>query len=128
MLWGGFLDCAFFVDIDVPTTGVYDVEIVAWSIGRKEQYGEDGFAKLSVVANAYVYHEGDTWYRDMRAPGFADGRAPNPDNSVRWLARKIAADERFAEAAVKFWWPAIMGSEVAEPPEDEGDADFEACC
>ena len=26
---------------------------------------------------------------------------------------------------MKFWWPAIMGSEVAEPPADEGDADFE---
>ena len=125
MLWGGFLDCAFFVDIDVPTAGTYVVEIVAWSIGRKEQYGEDGFAKLSVVANAYVYHEADTWYRDMRAPGLAGERAPNSDNSVQWLARKIAAEERFAEATVKFWWPAIMGSEVAEPPEDEGDVDFE---
>ena len=51
--------------------------------------------------------------------------ASNSDNSVQWLAKKIVADERFAEAAVKFWWPAIMGSEVAEPPEDEGDADFE---
>ena len=51
--------------------------------------------------------------------------APNPDNSVQWLARRIVADERFAEAAVKFWWPAIMGSEVTETPEDERDADFE---
>ena len=72
-----------------------------------------------------VYREGDTWYRDMRTPGFAGVQAPNPDNSVQWLAKQIVADERFAEATVKFWWPAIMGSEVAEPPEDEGDADFE---
>ena len=71
------------------------------------------------------YREGDTWYRDMRAPGFGDAIAPNSDNSVQWLARKIAADERFAEATVKFWWPAILGSEVAEPPADEADADFE---
>ena len=28
-------------------------------------------------------------------------------------------------ATVKFWWPAVMGSEIAEPPEDEEDADFE---
>ena len=61
----------------------------------------------------------------MRTPGFAGEQAPNPDNSVQWLARRIVADKRFAEATVKFWWPAIMGSEVAEPPEDEGDADFE---
>ena len=71
------------------------------------------------------YQEGDTWYRDMRTPGFAGEQAPNSDNSVQWLARKIVADERFAEATVKFWWPAIMGREVAEPPEDESDADFE---
>ena len=25
-----------------------------------------------------------------------------PDNSVQWLAQKIVADERFAEAAVRF--------------------------
>ena len=61
----------------------------------------------------------------MRSPGFAGEMAPDPDNSVQWLARRIVADERFAEATVKFWWPAIMGSEVAEPPEDEGDADFD---
>ena len=123
-MWNGHIDCAFFIDVEVPADGIYDVEIVAWA-DRHEQYGEDGFAELSVVANAYVYQEGDTWYRDMRIPGFAGAPAPNPDNSVQWLARRIVADERFAEATVKFWWPAIMGSEVAEPPEEEGDADFE---
>ena len=123
ILWGGYLDCAFFIDVRVPSAGIHDVEIVAWSNGRYDQYGEDGYAKLSVAANAY--QEGDTWYRDMRVPGFGDEAAPNSDNSVQWLARRIVADERFAEATVKFWWPAIMGSEVAEPPEDEGDADFE---
>ena len=61
----------------------------------------------------------------MRTPGFNGELAPNPDNSVQWLARKIVADPRFAEATVKFWWPALMGSEVTRPPEDEGDAGFE---
>ena len=61
----------------------------------------------------------------MRPPGFAGEIAPDSDNSVQWLAKRIVADERFAEATVKFWWPAILGSEVAEPPEDEADADFE---
>ena len=61
----------------------------------------------------------------MRVPGFGGKAGADPDNSVQWLARQIVADERFAEATVKFWWPAVMGSEVAEPPEDEGDADFE---
>ena len=90
--------------------------------GRHERYGEDGVAKLSVSVNPY--EEGDTWYRDMRTPGFKGKAAPSSDNSVQWLAKQIVADERFAEATVRFWWPSIMGSEVAEPPEDEGDADF----
>ena len=123
-LWWGSFECAIYMDVEVPSDGVYNIEIVAWSNGYIEtQYGEDGFARLSVASN--VYEVGDTWYRDMRTPGFADELAPNPDNSVQWLARKIVAEERFAEAAVKFWWPAIMGSEVAEPPEDEEDAVFE---
>ena len=60
----------------------------------------------------------------MRSPGFDGGLAPEPDNSLQWLAKRIVTDPRFAEATVKFWWPAIMGDEVAEPPA-EGDADFE---
>ena len=123
MLWEGDLECALFIDVEVPSSGVYRIEVVGWSIGRYEQYGDEGFAKLSVAVNAY--REGDTWYRDMRAPGFAGELAPNTDNSAQWLAQKVVADDRFAEATVKFWWPAIMGSEVAEPPEDERDADFE---
>ena len=122
MLWGGYLDCAPRINVEVPSDGIYNVEVVAWA-ERHEQYPEGGFAKLAVVANPY--QEGDTWYRDMRSPGFASELAPGSDNSVQWLAQRIVADERFAEATVKFWWPAIMGSEVAEPPEDEGDADFE---
>ena len=120
--WGE-TQCSIFVDVDVPSDGVYNVEIVAWA-ERHEQYPNGGFARLAVAVNPY--REGDTWYRDMRVPGFAGEVAPASDNSVQWLARRIVADDRFAEATVKFWWPAIMGSEVAEPPEDEGDADFEA--
>ena len=115
VMWAGGVDCAYYIDIQVPRDGVYDIEIVAWMNGR--------FGKLSVEPNAYRI--GDTWYRDMRTPGFNGMLAPNPDNSVQWLAKRIVGDKRFAEATVKFWWPAVMGSEVAEPPEDEGDADFE---
>ena len=122
-MWNGGTDCAFFIDVEPPIDGVYHVEIVAWMSGRHELYGEDEVAKLSVAVNAY--EGGDAWYRDMRKPGFNGKLTPNSDNSVQWLATQIVADERFAEATVKFWWPAIMGSEVAEPPENEGDADFE---
>ena len=122
-LWNGDHHCAFFIDVEVPTDGAYSVEVVAWSIGYHEQYGNDGFARLSVTVNAYQL--GDTWYRDMRTPGFSGMTAPNSDNSVQWLARQIVADPRFAAATVKFWWPALMGREVARPPEDEADAGFE---
>ena len=74
---------------------------------------------------ATLYTEGDTWYRDMRAPGFDGELVPDPDGSLQWLGLRIVADPRFAEATVKFWWPAIMGSEVAEPPEDDDDVDFD---
>ena len=123
MLWGGYVDCAFYIDVRVPSAGVHEVEIVGWSNGRFEQFGDDGYAKLAVAVNAY--RQGDTWYRDMRVPGLGGKTAPDADNSVQWLAKRIVADDRFAEATVRFWWPAIMGSEVAEPPEDESDADFE---
>ena len=123
MLWGGYIDCAFYIDVNVPSAGVHDVEIVGWSNGRYEQYGDGGYARLAVAVNAY--QQGDTWYRDMRVPGFGAKTAPDSKNSVQWLAKQIVADDRFAEAAVTFWWPAIMGREVAEPPEDEEDTDFE---
>ena len=124
LLWGGWLDCAMFIDVRVPVAGVHDIEVVAWSDGPDERYFSDsGFADMSVTAKGY--QEGDTWYRDMRLPGFDGAAAPDADNSVQWLARKIVADERFAEATVRFWWPAIMGSEVAEFPEESSDADFE---
>ena len=128
-LYWGERHCAIFVDLQIPATGVYTVGIVVWSKwdhqsgDRREDRGEAGLAEFSVIANAY--EEGDTWYRDMRSPGFAGMEAQHVDNSVQWLARQIVADERFAEATVKFWWPAILGSEIAVFPEDPADADFE---
>ena len=76
-----------------------------------------------MVANGY--QEGDTWYRDMRMPGFNGDTAPEGEDSLRWLAQQIVEDRRFAEATVRFWWPSIMGSEIAEAPEAEDDADFQ---
>ena len=120
-MWSGWLQCSISIDVEIPSDGAYNVEIVTWSDDRHGR--DDVFAKLAVDVNPY--REGDTWYRDMRVPGFGDVPAPDSDNSVQWLAKRIVSDKRFAEATVKFWWPAIMGSEVAEPPEDEEDADFE---
>ena len=118
--WGAGADCALRVDVETPAAGDYTAKVVVW---ERTDPGKEHVARISVTARSY--HWGDTWYRDMRVPGFGGAEAPNPDNSVQWLAARIVADERFAEAAVRFWWPAVMGSEVAEPPEDVHDADFE---
>ena len=123
VLWAGGLACAYYIDFEIADDGVYDVEVVAWSNGSDERYEGEGFAELSVTVNAY--EEGDTWYGDMRTPGFDGKWAPDPDNSVQWLGRQIVADERFAEATVKFWWPVVMGTELAGFPEEAADADFE---
>ena len=113
--WWGW-DCE--IPLVLPADDTYVIEVVAWA----DRAGDE-LAKLAI--SAVLYREGDTWYRDMRTPGFAGEQAPSSDNSVQWLAKRIVVDERFAEATVAFWWPAIMGSEFAEPPEDETDADFE---
>ena len=109
--------CRLRFDVGVPVTDTYVVEAVVWA----DQSGSE-LAKLAF--SDVLYREGDAWYRDMRIPGFNGQSASNAHNSLQWLAEQIVADERFAEATVKFWWPAIMGSEIAEPPE-EGDASFD---
>lgn len=70
------------------------------------------------------YQEGDTWFRDMRTPGFDGKEAPDPDSSLQWLAQEITNDDRFATATVHFWWQAVMGSEPLEAPESQSDVYF----
>ena len=98
-------------------TGTHQFEVVAWS-----SEGAKLRTRLKVPS---AYEEGDVWFRDMRTPGFNGRRAPRASNSLEWLGRRIAADERFAEATVKFWWPTIMGSEVVMPPTDADSTDYE---
>ena len=119
---GYFLwDCRelLVLPLNASSDGEYSVEIEAWVFEAGEKA-----TTLQAWMPGPFYRNGDTWYRDMRSPGFDGGMAPDPDNSLQWLAERITADPRFAEATVRFWWPAIMGDEVAEPPA-EGDADFE---
>ena len=119
------IHCPLVVEIEVPEDGEYVVETAAY-VGYDYDEVQGRAAKLAIwVPYDKNYQEGDTWYRDMRAPGFDGELVTNAENSLQWLAERIVEDDRFAEATVKFWWPAIMGSEVAEPPEDESDADFE---
>ena len=121
-LWNGGPECGFFIELEVPTDGVYGIEMVAWAEPHR-LYGTGGLARISVAGNPY--RAGDVWYRDMREPGFDGETVSDAERGLQWLAGKIVADERFAEATVKFWWLAILGAEVLEVPEVESDADFE---
>ena len=116
--------CTQEILLDVPDAGDYEVELVLWFDGENRD-GDATERRRMLDMSLGGHVEGDTWYRDMRTPGFDGKTAPNPENSLQWLAGQIVADRRFAEATVKFWWPAIIGRDVAEPPEDENDADFE---
>jgi len=73
-----------------------------------------------------LYQEGDTWYRDMREPGFYGETVPDADSSLQWLADKIVNDDRFAVSAVKFWWPALIGTAPVYAPEISSDYDYQS--
>ena len=110
-----------FAGIKVNGTGIdagdYRFDVTAWSSGDVSLRAEFWYR---------LHRRGDTWFRDMRKPGFDGTLAPETTDSLEWLGQRIAEDRRFAEATVKFWWPAIMGSEVARAPTDRSDADFES--
>ena len=115
--------CHTIMDPVAGTFQNYGVE----GLYREEWGGLDslpGLYKYPEDGSESPYVHGDTWFRDMREPGFDGMVAPDPANSLQWLAARIVADDRFAEAAVEFWWPAIMGAEVATAPEDERDRGF----
>ena len=78
----------------------------------------------TLIRERKLYQDGDTWFRDMRAPGFNGGLVNNADNSLPWLGQRMADDPRFATAAVKFWWPAVMGADAALAPEEVSDSDY----
>ncbi len=61
-----------------------------------------------------LYKAGDTWYRDMRLPGFEQALTPDPLNSLHQAAELIAQDPRFATGTVKFWWPALFGESLLD--------------
>ena len=117
ILW----DCVelLVLPLNVSSDGNYSVEIEAWVFEAGEKA-----ATLQAWTPGPFYRIGDTWYRDMRIPGFDGEVAPSAENSLQWLAERIVRDDRFAESAVKFWWPALMGGEIVEPPEGESDANF----
>jgi len=85
----------------------------------------DGFYKYPDDWESRLYQDGDTWYRDMRTPGFG-GQDASGDSSLQWLAQQIVQDPSFATAAVKFWWPAVIGTELVTQPEVQSDSSYAA--
>ena len=116
--------CEQDIPIEVPASGEYELKVTLWEHVHHDDVQDE---RRLVTVSTGGHQPGETWYRDMRDPGFDGELMSNDytDNNLQWLAQRIVEDERFAEAAVKFWWPSIMGREVAEPPEDETDADFQ---
>jgi hypothetical protein len=105
--------------------------------GAFQNYGEEGHFRVHGTDSLdqfykypddgkTAYRYGDTWYRDMRAPGLLGEIAPSAESSLQWAAQKIVQDPRFARAAVKFWWPSIIGSELLIQPEVQTDANYAA--
>ncbi len=108
--------------------------------GAFQNYGEKGFYRdqwggLDSLPDTYkwpeqdsgsLYQYGDSWFRDMRDPGFKGETAPDNTRSLPWLASQMVMDPRFASAAIRFWWPAITGNESLTVPDENQDADFQA--
>jgi hypothetical protein len=106
--------------------------------GTFQDYSDNGIYKNAVngtdsldrfykatKTGAAVYKTGDTWYRDMRNPGF-EGSTAAAGNTLRWLAEQIVKDPRFTVASVRFWWPAVIGSELLTAPEAKEDQNYQA--
>lgn len=103
--------------------------------GSFQNYNDDGFYKaapggLDSLPFSYKrdddggYQIGDTWYSDMLMPGFGELLAPNPDNSIQWLADQFSKDSRFGYGAVNFWYPAVIGRQPYTEPENPEDSDY----
>ena len=107
-----------FVVFPYLDEGEYSFKLTAWAQTEGTQ--------IEAISEVNFWHHGDTWFRGMRKPGFDDVVAPETTDSLEWLGHRIAEDRRFAEATVKFWWPAVMGRDVATPPTDRSDTDFES--
>jgi hypothetical protein len=114
-------------DFDIPE-GDYEM-IVTLATHAEEDF--PGFVLAGLLwteglTTGMTYQYGDTWYRDMRSPGFNGKAHSSSKDSIQWLGQQIANDPRFAKATVKFWWPSVFGSEVLVAPVDRSLPDYEA--
>lgn len=111
-----------------PIAGAYQ-DYGDWGWYRDQWGGMDSLApsyKWPENGEDSLYQEGDTWYRDMRAPGFESTLAPVGQDSMRWLGTQVANSPDFARATVKFWWHTIIGQEPLYAPTDSSDTNYSA--
>jgi hypothetical protein len=115
-------------DFDLPE-GDYEI-VVTLATQQDEGYPEPfvlaGLLWSEGLTTGTKYQYGDTWYRDMRAPGFNSKAYRGGEDSIQWLGQQIAEDPRFPRATVKFWWPSVFGAEVLAAPADRNLPDYDA--
>ena len=74
------------------------------------------------AAGTPFYREGDNWFRDEKAPGYANtpmpGGVTGNNTALQWLGQQVAADSRFALGAVAFWYQAVSGRAPLKAPLD----------
>jgi len=116
-------NCVVCHDFMDPVAGVF------------QNYGNDGYYRDQPLGNNSLpqsyrndpsggFQFGDTWYSDMLAPGFGELLAPDPDNSLQWLAQEFAKDSRFGYGTVHFWYPSVMGRDPYAEPMNPEDLDY----
>ncbi len=121
------IDAAALSDNDNPTLNNSACTVCHTRLdplaGAFQHFGERGTYHdqpkgLNALDEGYrrskLYKTGDTWYRDMRLPGFEQALTGDPLNSLNQAAVLVAKDPRFAAGTVKFWWPALFGEPMLD--------------
>lgn len=80
------------------------------------------------AAGRAYYQDGDNWFRDSKAPGYAGTPMPgdfkgNP-TALQWLGQQVAMDSRYALGAVYFWYEGVFGREPLKAPFDTTSAQY----
>ena len=121
--WGE-LQCMILLDVEAPSDGVYELRL--W-LGRNRPKIIPGVALPSCLLQVDPYEEGDTWYRDMRIPGFDGVEAHRRDTTMTCSGSRSgllptnALPKRPSGSGGRPLWAARSRS----LPQDAADAGFE---
>ncbi len=66
------------------------------------------------------------WFGDMLPPGYGNEKMPTSEypKALNWMAKKIAADPKFATAAIQVMYQGLSGDEVLKPPRDPSEEGY----